>query len=298
MNPAANKIWLVILLGAISTIQIHLAKALERQGIDALDIIAKKSKRRGQKGEVPRKNYIVYFIGLLLNNTVFIYHLFIVPLGGTTAVYTSMYGVGLLVLLLYSAKVLKEPLSRQEWIGALAIFLGTTIIGIEGLRRPPFDMGWIDFNRTIVLICFVLVFSAILIYISFRNGSKHIIALGFGFGAGIFGALDPLLKGIGQTHGGGSMLVPLSTLGWIVFVTSYIIGFISFLIVQWGFYLRTRANILVPMYNASYIALPVIVQVMLLPGYSIYLSTVLGLGFIIFGFIILGNKSALLYETA
>ena len=119
MNSAPNKIWLIILLGVISTIQNHLAKALERQGIEALDHLRNKLARTGEKIKGANKKSAIYLLGLVLNQTVFIYHLFTTPLGGTTAVYTSMYGVGLVALLVYSVKVLNEPLSRKELTGAL-----------------------------------------------------------------------------------------------------------------------------------------------------------------------------------
>ena len=292
MNSAPNKIWLVILLGIISTIQNHLAKALERQGIEALDHLRNKLARTGEKIKGANKKSAIYLLGLVLNQTVFIYHLFTTPLGGTTAVYTSMYGVGLVALLVYSVKVLNEPLSRKELTGALAILLGTLVIGVEGLQRPPLDMAWMDYSKTVGAVLLLCILCIVVIYASRRNGSKRLIGIGFGFSAGAIGALDPLLKGVGQTHGGGDAFGPESTVGWILFVGSFLVGFISFLIDQWGFYLRVRANVLVPTFNASYIAIPVIFQVILLPGYSFYLSTFLGLSLLVFGFIRMGNFSS------
>jgi hypothetical protein len=292
MNSTSSNIWLVILFGILSTIQNHLAKAFERQGIETIDYVLEKLESTGEKLKGVQKKSLIYTLGLVLNQTVFIYHLFTTPLGGTTAVYTSMYGVGLLVLLLYSWKVLKEPLSRDELSGALAIFLGTLIIGVEGLRRPPLDMAWMDFNSTLAAVVLLCIICGIVIYASLRDGSKHTIGLGFGFSAGAIGALDPLLKGLGQTHGGGSAFGPESMAGWIVFIGSFLVGFTSFLIDQWGFYLRVRANVLVPMFNVSYVAVPVIFQVVLLPGYSFYLSTFIGLGMLILGFVKLGNFSS------
>ena len=297
MNPHANSIWLVILLGVVSTIQNHLAKALERHGIDSLHALANRSRRREQKDKGNRKKFLIYIIGLILNQTVFIYHLLITPLGGTTAMYTSMYGVGLLVLLLYSVKVLKEPLNRQEWLGALTIVIGTSIIGVEGLQRPPINMALMNVSQTMQVISILLSFCAIVIFASLRSGSRHTIALGFGFSAGAIGVLDPLFKGIGQTHGGGNMYSPQNSLGWIIFIGSFLAGFLSFLIDQWGFYLRARVSILVPTFNATYITIPVFLQVFFLPGYNFHVSTILGLSLIIFGFIKLGNFSAVYHDS-
>jgi drug/metabolite transporter (DMT)-like permease len=289
MDPTSPKLWLVILLGIISTTQNHLAKAFQRQGIETLDHVRSKTKLAGAPLRYRPKKAWIYALGLILNQTVFIYHLFTTPLGGTTAVYTSMYGVGLLVLLLYSWKVLKEPLSRTELSGALAIFAGTLAIGLEGFYRPVLNMAWMDFDATLLAVGILGVICILVMYVSLRNGSKDAIGMGFGFSAGAIGALDPFLKGVGQTAGGGSALHPISGAGWVVFAASFGIGMLAFLIDQWGFYKRVRTNILVPTFNASYIAVPVILQTILLPGYHFYWTTFFGLGLLMLGFVILGN---------
>jgi len=289
MDPTSRKLWLVILLGILSTTQNHLAKAFQRQGIETLDHVRSKIDHTTAPFRGKPKRAWIYVIGILLNQTVFIYHLFTTPLGGTTAVYTSMYGVGLLVLLIYSWKILKEPLNRTELTGALAIFGGTLVIGLEGFFRPALVMSWMNFDATLLAVGILFVLCGLIIYLSLRNGSKDAIGVGFGFSAGAIGAMDPFLKGVGQTAGGGAAFGPVSRGGWIVFVASFLIGALAFVIDQWGFYKRVRANILVPTFNASYIAVPVIMQTILLPGYRFYWSTFLGLGLLMIGFVLLGN---------
>ena len=56
-------------------------------------------------------------------------------------------------------------------------------------------------------------------------------------------------------------------------------------ITQWGFIHRARANALVPAYICSYIIVPVALQALHLPGYTLYISTLIGLGLIIAGII-------------
>ncbi len=292
MNATPNFIWLVILLGILSTTQTHLAKAFQRQGIETLDHVRKKKGHTLASIPGIRKKRVLYITGLLLNNTVFVYHIFTTPLGGTTAVYTSMYGFGLLALLLYSWKVLREPFSSKEMSGAFLIFLGTLIIGIEGILRPKVDMAWMDLAATMWAVLILCLLSGVVIYYALKNGSQDAIGLGFGLSAGSIGALDPFLKGVGQTTGPNEAFGPESPLGWVIFVASFLIGVIAFLIDQWGFYKRARTNLLVPTFNASYIAVPVILQAILLPGYALYWSTVFGLGFLVLGFIQLGNFGA------
>jgi hypothetical protein len=72
--------------------------------------------------------------------------------------------------------------------------------------------------------------------------------------------------------------------GWVVLASSFLIGWLAWLITQWGFYRRARANVLVPALNCTYIAVPVALQALLLPGYTIYWTTCMGLGLIMTGF--------------
>jgi len=111
---SASSAWPIILLGITSTTQIHMAKALERQGIETVDLIRARFQRRGTEIEGQVRKPLIYGVGLVLNHTAFIYHLLMTPLGGTTALYTSMYGMGLIALLPYTARLMKERLSRLE----------------------------------------------------------------------------------------------------------------------------------------------------------------------------------------
>jgi drug/metabolite transporter (DMT)-like permease len=73
-------------------------------------------------------------------------HLAVAPLRGNPALYTGMYGTGLVVLLLYSTLAMKERVSRLELAGAVAVCLGTLTLGLalvmggmvlmQAIRRP------------------------------------------------------------------------------------------------------------------------------------------------------------------
>ena len=280
---SVDNAWLIIVLGIASTTQTHMAKALERQGIETWDLIRERLQRGGAKIEGRARKPLIYGLGLALNYTTFVYHLFVTPLGGTTALYTSMYGMGLVVLLPYTMLVMKERISRLELGGAVAILLGTLIIGMEGVSRPPLDMGQMDLGWTVAAAVALMGACLALILVGLRSGTPNAIGLAFGLGAGACGTLDPFLKGVGQSAGGGAF-TPGSVGGWVVLASSFLIGWLSWWITQWGFYRRARANVLVPAFNCTYIAVPVALQALLLPGYALYWTTWLGLGLIMAGF--------------
>jgi hypothetical protein len=283
VNAAAGNLWLILLLGIASTTQTHLAKAMERQGIETWDMIRARLRRSGDRFEGSNRKSIIYIAGLVLNHTTFLWHLLVAPLGGNTAQYTSMFGVGLLVLLAYSKWVLREPTSRQQSLGALFILSGTLVLGLEGLWRPQLDMGQMDLIATGLAVGFLLAVCLMLMVAGLRRGAPRIIGLAFGLSAGTCGSLDPFLKAVGQTAGGGHFL-PGSGGGWIVLGLSFLLGETAVLITQWGFYRRARANVLVPALNSSYVAGPVLLQAFLLPGYSLVWTTGLGLVLIVAGF--------------
>ncbi|MEJ2212145.1 MAG: hypothetical protein P8129_24380 [Anaerolineae bacterium] len=286
MTATTGSALLVMLLGIASTTQTHLAKALERQGIETWDLIRAKLRRDEHQVEGSAHKPAIYIIGLVLNNTTFLYHLLVAPLGGTTALYTSMFGMGLIALLLWSRLVLKEKLGRLELAGALAILAGTLITGLDGVARPQADMGRMDLGHTAAAGVLLLLTCLVLMVAGLRSGRPDPIGLSFGLAAGAAGALDPFFKAVGQTAGGGA-LAPGSAGGWVLMAVSFPIGAAAMLITQWGFYRRARANILVPAYNCGYVAVPVILQALLLPGYALYPATLLGLVLIAAGFICL-----------
>ncbi|MFN3763778.1 MAG: hypothetical protein ACK4WK_11350 [Anaerolineae bacterium] len=76
--------------------------------------------------------------------------------------------------------------------------------------------------------------------------------------------------------------------GGAVFASSFVIGFLAFLVTQIGFSRKARVSLLVPAYNATYIGLPVLWQTLLLPACQPSLLTGLGLGLILLGVVAIG----------
>lgn len=277
---------LVILAGIVSTTQNHLAKALERQGIGTLSHLQARLRGQSSPGSAPGRTSLTYGLGLILNHTTFIYHLLVAPLGGTTALYTSMYGAGLVALLAYSRTVLKEKNTRTEIFGALAILIGTITIGVEGVLHPAPAMSNINLVEVTWALLALLGGCLTLIVAGLRSGSPNLLGLAFGMAAGICGALDPFLKGVGQTAG-GSRFLPQVAGGWIFLALSFFLGETAVVITQWGFIHGARASLLVPALDCAYVSLPVILQAILLPGYSLTILMTTALGLILLGVVLL-----------
>jgi drug/metabolite transporter (DMT)-like permease len=232
------------------------------------------------------KKPVIYTIGFALNHTTFIWAVLAQPYG-PPALFTSMFGVGLVVLMFYAALVMKETISRREGWGAVSIIAGTLIIGVENVYRQDLDRFAMDLEALLVALALFLTAGLLFILFAYRTRNPSLIGLAFGVLAGGLGCLDPFLKGVGQGLGGDPSVIPKSGLGMVIFLASFVIGFVSFLVTQFGFAHKVRASILVPAYNASYVAFPVALQTILLPAYSLYWTTVIGVGMIVSGVVLM-----------
>jgi drug/metabolite transporter (DMT)-like permease len=277
---------LVILLGIISTIQTHLAKALERQGIEVFEQIKAKLQKTGQPVEGGIKKPIIYTIGFILNQVVFIWAVIAQPYG-PPALFTSMFGIGLVFLMAYAAAVMKEKITRLETWGAAVIIAGTLVIGAENIFRQDADRFTMNLNGMFVALVVWTALGLIFIFTTKRTRNLNHIGLAFGAFAGGLGGLDPFLKGVGQSHGGDPHIIPQNFVGMALFVASFVVGFLAFLVTQFGFAKKVRASMLIPAYNAAYVGLPVVLQFILLPNYAIYWTTILGVCLIIGGIILM-----------
>jgi drug/metabolite transporter (DMT)-like permease len=278
-----NNIPLVLFLGILSTIQTHLAKALERQGIEVFDQLKARLQKDSRTVEAGLKKPVIYTIGVVLNNTLFIWSTLAQPYG-PPALFSSMFGLGLVFLMVYAGTVLKERITRRELLGAGAIVLGTLAIGYENiLRAGSLDRFTMRLEALLLALVLWLALSLTFIFLSVRAGDPGVTALSFGLLAGGLGSLDPFLKGVGQNYGGQSGFLPSNLAGSLAFGASFVVGFLAFLVTQFGFARKVRASLLVPAYNAAFIGLPVLWQVILLPGYRLTWLTGLGLASILAG---------------
>ena len=131
---------LVLFLGVLSSVQTHLAKALERQGIEIFEQIKARLEKSGHPLEGGLRKPVIYTAGLILNNTLFIWSTLAQPYG-PPALFSSMFGMGLVFLIGYAAFVLKESITPRELAGAATIVAGTLIIGmLETSSTRAFQM--------------------------------------------------------------------------------------------------------------------------------------------------------------
>lgn len=254
-----------LLFGLIGTITLHLAKAMERHGIDLFN----RKMSREEKGKKP----LIWFIGFGLNFTQSIWQL----LGTAFApasVYVSVFGMGLVIVLVYSVRILKEEMTKWDWIGSGLIIFGTVFVGFLLFNRAEVIAPTINYDAfTILMISSAIILSSIILFSYLR---KAAISLLFGLVAGSCGAIDNVLKHSGLQERNI----------WII-LTSFAIGSAGFLITQWGYVNKADASKLVPAYNSSYMIIPVLFEawIIISPFTQVTIPQLIAIAVIIIGIV-------------
>jgi hypothetical protein len=263
-----------LIFGIISTLVLHLAKSMERHGIE----IFSRKKSFKEKGKKP----LIYIIGFTLNNTIFIWQIL-----GTTfasaAVFSSVFGLGLILLMVYSHYILHEELDKREYLGAILIIIGTTLVGIFYVIEPEI-IGTVNYLNFFILIIVLVILFVILIGFSWKT--RIAIAFIFGAVAGTLGGTDNVLKRIGLTSSNffevltGLFRLELDS---FIFLFSFLAGFFAMILTQIGFAKGADASRLVPMYNSLYIVAPIVFELLIVEGAKISIGIIVSVIIIIIG---------------
>jgi hypothetical protein len=273
------------LIGLAATSQIHLSKGLQRLGIEGFS-------RRSRKGEAISRTSLrhIYIWSLILNNTAFLWVL-VANLYAPPAVYTSMFGFGLVVLMLFSERVLKEKVGTTRHIGAIMVALGTLFLGIAGNRNSLSDgsvMSVIDMDLFLLIVgSFFVIMVPLLISLRLWVKKPAFLSVITGLITGVSGACDPLFKAIAQHYGGRSGFIPDSPVGWIIFTVSFLFGGVAMGLTQIGFAWGGAATLIVPVHNMAMILWPLLILSLTLPGYAVSLAHIPGLFCIAMGMLLL-----------
>ena len=263
-----------LLFGIMNTLVLHLAKSMERHGIE----IFSRKKSFKEKGKKP----LIYIIGFTLNNTVFIWQIIGITFA-SAAVFSSVFGLGLILLMFYSHYILHEEINKTELIGAITIIIGTTMVGIFYIIEPQ-PIGTVSYMNFFILIIVIIIFFSFLIGFSWKT--KIAVAFIFGAVAGTLGGTDNVLKRIGLTASNfievfaGLLRLELDS---FIFLFSFLAGFFAMILTQIGFAKGADASRLVPMYNSLYIVAPVIFELIIVQGATVSIGVIFSIIIIIVG---------------
>ena len=276
-----------ICMGLVNTFLMNLAKSMQRHGIVIFDRKNKEQDGFIQSGENKARKPTIYIVGVIINQLPFLW-IMISNIFAPYTYFTSMYGVGLVLLLWYSSKYLKESISKRKIVGAIVLIIGTIILGVDGIIRPELDMSDISLVSSSIFIGVLVILAVIFIPVSVKTKNPFVIGIVFGIIGGSFQSLDPVIKGIGQSYGVETTgFFPSNMIGWIIFSVSFLVGTFSFVLSQIGFSKKTDASVQVPVANSSFIVIPILIQAISLPGYSVTVLMVLGVIIVVAGILLM-----------
>ncbi|MFX1329808.1 MAG: hypothetical protein ACFE91_16890, partial [Promethearchaeota archaeon] len=193
------------------------------------------------------------------------------------------FGLGLILLMLYSHYILHEEIIKSELVGAILIIVGTTMVGFFYIIEPQIS-GNVNYVNFFILIIIILLLFSVLIGYSWKT--RIAVAFIFGLVAGTLGGTDNVLKRIGLTSNNfidvlaGIVQLELDS---FIFLFSFLAGFFAMILTQIGFAKGADASRLVPMYNSLYIAAPVAFELIIVEGATISVGIILSILIIIIG---------------
>jgi len=268
-----------MLFGLINTTTLHLAKGLQRQGIDTLRW------RSQPRSERSPARAAIYVAGVVLNNLTAVW-IVLANRFAAPAYATGMFGLGLVMLLLYSHFVLGEPVVPLNYAGALAVVAGTALFAIHAFARGRIDVSAFHAPSVAIFSAVYVAVGAVFVGFALRGGSRILLAVSVGLFAGGMASLDPVLKALGQNAGteiGRAGIIPAANWGWIPYGLSFVLGTVAFFTVQYAFLRGADASAMVPIHSSAYVLVPVVVQLIALPGYTAGPALVAGMVLIVVG---------------
>lgn len=274
--------------GVLGTILYHVSKGMQRQGIEAVSGIFLSRKKAGTavRPRPSSKSVVLYAAGFILNNSLGFFAI-LANRHAPASYFTSMFGLGVVALMLYSGLILKEPTRPLQYAGAAVLAAGTLILGYDGILRERLSMAGIDLPAFGIVTG--LTFLAVVFFLgpAHRSRSLVLLCVFYGLITGLAASLDPVLKGIGQSLGGGARYLPRLPWGWVFFLLSFVFATLSFAASQWIFSRGGRASVLIPSQNFSYIVYPLLIQGVALPGFKLTAWTAAGLAVTCLGFVLM-----------
>ncbi len=266
---------IAMLTGVVGTSVIHLSKGIMKHGVGLLGT--------QEKGKL--KASAVYTAGMLMNFTNPLW-VIIANRFAPTVYYTSMYGLGLVVLLFFSRFALKEEVSRRQITGALLVVAGTILVGIGRIVNPASPMHLAS-RSTVFIIAGVWALATPIIALACSKSRLPLQELLFGVFGGGLASLEAVLKGVAQAGAEGSTFLPTSTANWWLFAVSFLGAAGAFGMIQWSYLRQCRVSMMATAYNIAYVALPLLVTVLAIPGEQLSLLPLAGLFFFAAGALVL-----------
>ena len=260
---------IAMFLGVLGSSVVHLSQGMMKLGLT-----------RMRETAVPRSGRWIYATGILMNFSA----PFWVILANTfapTVFYTSMYGMGLIALVVFSCVKMGECLRPIQLWGTASIIGGTLFIGAgEMMEGTPTMADWSLFPVAVFAALWLV--SGPLIALWWKGQGRSGREVFLGLAAGGMLALDAVFKGIAQAGDDGSTFLPQGS-SWWIFGASFLGAVGAFGMLQWAYVRKCRVAVVVPSYDVAYVAVPLLVVPLAVEDAAIGWWCVVGLALLALG---------------
>ncbi len=264
-----DKVMWGIVFGLMMAFTLNLGKVFQKQGIQLFE-------RQRLEGSIRAKKGVIWLVGISFSAVQPVFQITAQTiLGAPATVYSAMMGLGIVVVIIYAYKVLKEPIGKLEVLGAAAIIGGTLLFGIASIfwERPTTRaLDWTSFGVSMVVIG--VIFAAIIAY---TVRTKRLWGLIWGVVAGSCGGIDNVFKSMSGNLESPIDLGAFSGFANIFFYISFVASIGALLLTNVG-YTRGKAVTVVPAYTVFYILVPLVLETLF---YNILPSPIQVIGVVI-----------------
>ena len=250
-----------ISLGMLAALLINVGKGVQKQHVE----IFKFGRKMFAKPQRPL--LFGWLIGLAMTATASVPYSLGIKLSESPSAISAMNGIGLIGLVIYALKVLKEKISPSDSVGILLVILGTTFLGYLGAGREAVERVFSDavVIRSLVILIGVAV-AGCLLSLKF----KRIHGVAWGLSAGMCIGLALFLADTALIRSGGDMVGQFNTPH---VYAALVFGTLATVVTQIGF-LGGRALEVVPAVNSAIILTPLVMEGMVYAMYPNVLNLV------------------------
>ena len=269
-----------MLIGVAGTTTIHLSKGVMRLGIKLIAIARSNGAGTGRASAI-------YALGVALNFTNPLW-VILANRFAPTVFYTSMYGMGLVALLVFARVALAERLHRVQLIGVAIVLLGTLLVGVGNLTGDLATLYAAD-RTLLIVVTLGWSLATLLGALLLRRRPLGLQETFFGVAAGGLAGLEAIMKGVAQAGAVQNTLLPTDTAGWWLFGASFLGAVGAFGMIQWSYVRACRASVMGSVYNVAYVALPLVLTVLVVADARLGVWSITGLFVLTVGVIAVGG---------
>ncbi|HOC91473.1 MAG TPA: DMT family transporter [bacterium] len=271
-QEAAGTLALALSVAAAASISLNIGKAVQKMKVEVL------KKGKAMLKPPHRRDFLIWLFGMSLTFVAGVLVLVAQNLSDKTSLVTSMSGVGLVGLALFSLFVLKERVGPREWASVLLIGAGTSVISYFNV--PSAEKLFYAGPMYWCLGGFAVFAGAALLFTKILNrGRAFLYAAIAGMGLGFMN----IFYHIGPIVADGSTMAQFKTAyPWVAFL---ILGNIGFVMTNLAFFHGTGI-VIVPTVNSFLIISPMVFEIFIF-GTTLTPMQYAGAGMIVIGVIAL-----------